>query len=160
MKLKSRYLATGGMIAAVYVILTLVCSSIGLASGMIQLRLSEALCVLPFFSSAAVPGLFLGCLLSNLITGCPVWDVVFGSLATLLGAFGTRILKKHRFLGCLPPILANALIIPTILIRAYGVRQAWLFLFMTVAAGECLSVLLAGQLLYSLLREHPALLRD
>ncbi|MCP2867106.1 QueT transporter family protein, partial [Salmonella enterica] len=63
-----------------------------LASGAIQVRISEALCVLPFFTPAAIPGLFLGCLLSNLLTGCIIWDVVFGSLATLLGALGTWLI--------------------------------------------------------------------
>lgn len=159
MKWESRTIAAGGMIAAVYTVLTLICSSIGLASGVIQFRFSEALCVLPFFTPAAVPGLFIGCLISNLITGCPVWDVVFGSLASLLGAVGTRLLRRHRLLGCLPPVLANAVIIPPILVYTYGVDQSLWFLALTVAAGEILSVLLPGQMLYSVLKRYPGLLQ-
>ena len=87
-------LTLGGAVAAVYVLLTLLAAALGLASGVIQLRLSEALCVLPIFFPAAVPGLFVGCLLANLLTGAVVWDVIFGSLATLLGALGTRLLRK------------------------------------------------------------------
>ena len=96
MKKRTLRLVRGGLIAALYVVLTLVSAVFGLSSGVIQLRLSEALCVLPFFMPEAVPGLFIGCLLANLITGCLPFDILFGSIATLLGAVGARLLGRYR----------------------------------------------------------------
>ena len=89
-------LTQGAMIAALYVVLTFIANLAGLASGVIQVRLSEALTILPVFTAAAVPGLAVGCVLANLLTGCAVWDVVFGSLAILIGAVGTRLLRKKK----------------------------------------------------------------
>ena len=87
-------IAFGGVIAALYVVLTLIANAFGLASGAIQVRISEALTILPVFTTSAIPGLTVGCVLANLITGCAPWDVVFGSLATFLGAVGTWLLRK------------------------------------------------------------------
>lgn len=145
-------LTLGGAVAAVYVLLTLLAAALGLASGVIQLRLSEALCVLPIFFPAAVPGLFVGCLLANLLTGAVVWDVVFGSLATLLGALGTRLLRKKPVLALLPPILANVLIVPFVLSYAYGVPDGIPYLMLTVGIGEVLSCGVLGGLLYRRLK--------
>lgn len=150
----TRLLTQSGVIAAVYVLLTLLAASLGLASGEIQVRLSEALTILPCFTPAAVPGLFVGCLLSNILSGGVLWDVVFGSLATLVGAVGTRLLRKHRFLACLPPILANILIVPQVLARAYGLPGGVPWLMLTVGIGEVLSCGVLGQLLYTALNKH------
>lgn len=90
---KVLFITQAAVIAAVYFVLTYFISAFDLASGAIQVRISEALCVLPFFTPAAIPGLFLGCLLSNLLTGCIIWDVVFGSFATLIGALGTWLIS-------------------------------------------------------------------
>ena len=95
-------------------------SAFNLASGAIQVRVSEALTILPYFTPAGIPGLFIGCLLSNLLTGATVYDVVFGSLATLLGAVGTYLLRRHKFLCTLAPVAANMLIIPFVLRYGYG----------------------------------------
>ena len=94
---KVLFLTQAAVIAAIYVVLTIFISAFNLASGAIQVRISEALTILPFFTPAAIPGLAIGCLLSNLLTGVAVYDVVFGSLATLLGAVGTYLLRKHKF---------------------------------------------------------------
>lgn len=150
-------LAQGGMVAALYVALTLVSSAMGLASGQIQLRLSEALTVLPCFFPAAVPGLFVGCLLANLLTGCVLWDVAVGSLATLLGALGTRLLRKNRWLAVLPPIVSNILLVPPVLVWAYGVEESIPFLMLTVGLGEVLSCGVLGELMYSALDKHREL---
>lgn len=150
-------LAQGGMVAALYVALTLASSAMGLASGQIQLRLSEALTVLPCFFPAAVPGLFVGCLLANLLTGCVLWDVAVGSLATLLGALGTRLLRKNRWLAVLPPIVSNMLLVPPVLAWAYGVEASIPFLMLTVGLGEALSCGVLGELTYSALDKHRAL---
>lgn len=151
------FLAQGGMVAALYVALTLVSSAMGLASGQIQLRLSEALTILPCFFPAAVPGLFVGCLLANLLTGCVLWDVAVGSLATLLGALGTRLLRKNRWLAVLPPIVSNILLVPPVLAWAYGVEESIPFLMLTVGLGEVLSCGVLGELMYSALDKHRAL---
>lgn len=147
-------LTQGAMIAALYVVLTFIANLAGLASGVIQLRLSEALTILPIFTAAAVPGLAVGCVLANLLTGCAVWDVVFGSLATLIGAIGTRLLrKKSPVLVVLPPILSNIIIVPLVLQRVYGVEDAYWYLAMTVGAGEIISCGILGLLLYSSLKK-------
>lgn len=156
------------MIAAAYVALTMICSALGLASGTIQVRISEALCVLAAFLPAAVPGLWLGCFLSNLLTGCIALDVVFGSLATLLGAIGTRILRKHKFLCTLPPVLSNMLIVPFVLRYGYGfvtefggVDWSIPFNMLTVGIGETISCVVLGGILRKALAGHgPAVFRS
>ena len=146
-------LTQGAMIAALYVVLTFIANLAGLASGVIQVRLSEALTILPVFTAAAVPGLAVGCVLANLLTGCAIWDVVFGSLATLIGAVGTRLLrKKSPVLAVLPPILSNIIIVPLVLQRVYGVEDAYWYLAMTVGAGEIISCVVLGLLLYRSLK--------
>ena len=91
-KSTAQTVAFGGIIAALYVALTYLANLLGLASGAIQVRFSEALTILPVFTPAAIPGLFVGCVLSNILTGCMPLDVLFGSIATLLGAVGTYFL--------------------------------------------------------------------
>ena len=146
-------LTQGAMIAALYVVLTFIANLAGLASGVIQVRLSEALTILPVCTAAAVPGLAVGCVLANLLTGCAIWDVVFGSLATLIGAVGTRLLrKKSPVLAVLPPILSNIIIVPLVLQRVYGVEDAYWYLAMTVGAGEIISCGVLGLLLYRSLK--------
>ncbi len=147
--LNSRTIALGGLTAALYIVLTLLANAFGLASGMIQVRVSEALCILPCFFPEAIPGLFIGCLISNIITGSAIWDIIFGSLATLIGAIGTYLWRKNRWLAPLPPILANTLIIPFVLAYAYGVEEGIWLLAITVGIGEFLSVFVLGELLYS-----------
>ena len=154
-KNKSLKLANAGMIAALYVVLTWIASLLGLASGAIQVRLSEAMTILPVFTAAAVPGLTVGCVLANLLTGCAAWDVVFGSVATLIGAAGTRLLKDKPLLAWIPPVVSNAAIVPVILIRVYGVPDAWWFLVLTVGAGEVISCGALGLLLWKALKNVP-----
>ena len=148
-------LANAGMIAAMYVVLTYIANLAGLASGAIQVRLSEALTILPVFTASAIPGLTVGCVLANILTGCAAWDVVFGSLATLLGAVGTRLLKNKPLLAWIPPVVSNAAIVPVILIKVYGVPDAWWFLVLTVGAGELISCGLLGLLLWKTAQRIP-----
>ena len=149
------FLSQSAMIAALYVILTFLASSLGLASGSIQIRFSEALTILPFFTPAAVPGLAVGCLLSNILTGCAVPDVIFGTLATLIGAFGTLKIKKHKWLTPLPPIAANTVIVPLVLYYAYGIRPIWMS-FITVGIGEIISCGILGLLLQKSLQKYAS----
>jgi len=145
------------MIAAIYVVLTFVSNVMGLASGSIQVRLSEALCVLPAITVSAIPGLWIGCLLANLLTGCVIWDVIFGSLTTLLGALGVYLFRKKKAIFIWIPVLANMLLIPFVLIYAYGVPEVYvgdvnvtyLFNAITVGVGEFISVCVLGMILYT-----------
>lgn len=141
-------IAHGAVIAALYVVMTYLTNMIGLANGPVQVRISEALTILPLFTPAAIPGLFIGCLLSNVLTGAIVWDIVFGSLATLLGALGTYALRHRFFLAPLPPILANALIIPFVLRYAYALEGSVPYFMLTVGIGEIVSCGILGLLLY------------
>ena len=144
------------LIAAVYVAVTLAVAPI--AFGPVQFRISEALAVLPCFTPAAVPGLFVGCLLANSLAGSIVPDVVFGSLATLIGALASYGLRKHKFLVCVPPILSNVLIVPWVLHYGYGYPDAIPWLMLTVGIGEVLAVGgrdSAGDVDAVLLRERP-----
>ena len=144
---KTHFITHAALIAALYVVLTYVANALGLASGAIQVRFSEALTILPFFTPAAIPGLFIGCILSNLLTGCALWDIVFGSIATLLGAIGTRLLRKNKWLTPLPPIIANTLIVPFVLAYVYGVPGSIPYLMATVGIGEVLSCYVLGMIL-------------
>ena len=150
--LNTRNLCIGAVIAALYVVLTIIANALGLASGAIQVRLSEALTIMPCFTPAAIPGLFIGCILANVITGCVALDVVFGSLATLIGAIGTWLLKDKPLIAWIPPVLSNAVIVPFVLQYAYGVGDAWWFLFLTVGAGEVIACGILGVALYYALK--------
>lgn len=161
-------LAQASMIAAIYVVFTLIANALGLANYAIQVRFSEALTILPFFTPAAVPGLFVGCILSNMLTGCLPLDIVFGSLATLLGALGTwavgRMSRKaisaagstsmprekfsvYKLLAPLPPIISNTLIIPFVLSYVYRFEGSIPFFMLTVGAGEVISCGILGLIL-------------
>ncbi|MDE6673772.1 MAG: QueT transporter family protein [Acetatifactor sp.] len=151
---KTLFIAQAAVIAALYVVLTLLANSLGLANYAIQLRFSEALTILPFFTPAAIPGLFLGCLISNLLTGAIIWDVVFGSLATLLGAVGTHLLRRCKWLTPLPPIVANTLIVPPVLYFAYQIPGSIPYFMLTVGIGEILSCGVLGMLLLFVLQKY------
>ena len=151
---KVLFITQAAMIAAIYVVLTIFISAFNLASGAIQVRISEALTILPFFTPAAIPGLFIGCLFSNFITGCAPYDILFGSLATLIGAFGTYALRKYKFLAPVPPIVANTIIVPFILAFVYQVEDAIPFLMLTVGIGEVISCGILGMLLLFALQKY------
>lgn len=143
---KTRLMTESALIAAVYVALVLLFKPISF--GAIQFRIAEALCILPFFSLSAVPGLALGCLLGNFFSGAAMPDVLFGTLATLLAAILSYKLRDiNKWLVCLPPILANAIIVPFVLQYAYGVPDSYFFLFATVGIGEILAVGVLGNIL-------------
>ena len=151
---KVTFIVQAAVIAALYVVLTFVANALGLASHTIQVRFSEALCILPVFTPAAIPGLFVGCLLSNILTGCMALDVVFGSLATLIGAIGTYLLRKTKFAFTLPPVIANTIIVPLVLRNVYGLEDAVWYLMLTVGIGEVLSICVLGMILKKALWKH------
>ncbi|MBQ5869351.1 MAG: QueT transporter family protein [Lachnospiraceae bacterium] len=149
---KTRNLVFSALIAAIYVVLTLLLRPI--SYGPIQFRVSEALCVLPYFTPAAIPGVFIGCLISNLLGGAVLMDIVFGSLATLIGAIGSWLLRRNRWLVSLPPILSNTLIIPWVLKFAYGSEDLVWYMMITIGIGEILAIGVLGQLLISVLAKY------
>ncbi len=148
------YLTQGAMIAALYVLLTYAASLLGLASGVIQFRLSEMLCILACFTPAAIPGLYVGCLLANILTGAVVWDILFGPVATLVGALGTWLLRRNPYLAVLPPIAANVVIVPMVLKYAYMAEDAIPYLMLTVGVGEVVTCGVLGILLYYVVRRY------
>ena len=153
MNKKVKVLTHAAIIAALYVVLTMFARLLGLDSGAIQVRFSEALCVLTAFTSAAVPGLTVGCLISNILVGGALWDVVFGSVATLIGAALGYTLRKYPYLVPLPTVLSNMLIIPAVLMKVYGAEDSYFFLFTTVGIGEIISAYILGMILHSALRK-------
>lgn len=178
---KVLFLTQAAMIAALYVVLTELSNVFGLASFAIQVRFSEALTILPFFTPAAIPGLLGGCIISNLLVSANIFDIIFGSLATLLGAIFTyligcfarkqtksftdsttsattytidsRRIKIAAWFAPIPPILSNTFIIPFILKYAYGLEPLWLF-FLTVFAGEFISCGILGMPLLFLVKKY------
>jgi uncharacterized membrane protein len=161
MKTKSRvrYLTHAALTSALYVILTYVAFWLGLDKGAVQIRFSEALCVLACFTPAAIPGMTVGCFLANFLTGCHILDVLFGTLATLLGVLGgyfLRSLAKNRFTAfavTLPTVLANVIVVPLLLSFVYGAKEAYPFLLLTVGLGEFLSATVLGTMLLFLLKK-------
>lgn len=150
MKIKGniRGMVYASAIAAIYVVLTLVSAAVRLSGGVIQFRLSEALTVLPVFTGAAVPGLFIGCAIANLVTGALPWDVAIGSLATLIGAYLTYRFRNRPKLAPVFPILSNGLIVPFVLKYVYTFPGSYWYFFLTVTAGETVCCGLFGYLLY------------
>ena len=134
------------MIAAIYVVLTFAANAFGLANYAVQVRFSEALTILPYFTPAAIPGLFVGCLLSNILTGCMPLDVVFGSLATLIGACGTYALRRYKWLAPVPPIVANTIVVPFVLAYVYQFEGSIPYFMLTVGAGEIISCGVLGMI--------------
>lgn len=154
-------------IAALYTVFTLIANAFGLANYPIQIRFSEALTITPYYTPAAIPGLFVGCLLSNILTGCRPWDVVFGSLATLTGALGTYLIgrmkkkmKIAKWLCPLPPIIANVLVVPQVLMKVYGYEGTLIYFTATVAAGEILSCYVLGMILLLALEKRKGVIPD
>lgn len=151
MNKKVRFITHAAIIAAIYAVLTM--ATWTFASGAIQVRLSEALCVLIYFTPAAVPGIFVGCLIANFMGGAWV-DIVFGSLATLIAALITMVIpKKFKYLYPLPTVLVNTIVIPFVLYFGYGVtsmgNQAGMvtvlcILALTIFIGEAISCYVVG----------------
>ena len=149
----------GALIAALYVAFSFIAYSFGLSgNAVVQMRLSEMLTVLPAFMPAAIPGLAIGCLLTNLLTGCAVWDVIFGTLATLLGAIGTFLLRKNKWLAPLPPILANTIILPPVLATVYGGATIPVFI-LTVGLGEIVCCVILGEILVFFMKKYQSKLK-
>ena len=157
----TRNLTRGALIAAIYVVLCYISTIFGLSSGVIQFRIAEALCILPIFMPEAIVGLFIGCILSNIIAGCVLWDIIFGSIATLIGAIGAYMLRnmpeKFKWVATLPTLLSNMVIVPFVLMYAYGVTEGYFFLAMTVGIGELVCAVIGGTALYYSMKKSKML---
>ena len=151
---KAIFIAYAAIIAALYVVLTLLANALGLANYAIQIRFSEALTILPYFTPAAIPGLFVGCILSNILTGCMPLDILFGSIATLLGAIFTYKIRKWKYLTPLPPIIFNMLLVPPVLAFVYKFEGTLYYFAITVGIGEIISCGVLGLMLLHLLEKY------
>lgn len=155
MKNKTKFIALSAMLAAAYVVLTLISSLFGLSSGAIQVRISEMLCVLAAFTPAAVPGITIGCLLANIICGGTIYDIIFGTLATLIGLIFTRVIKNHVYLSSIPTIVSNMIIIPAVLVLSgVGGWDLFPYFVLTVGAGEIISCGILGTVLAVYIKKH------
>ena len=154
---RSLYVAQAAMIAALYVVLTYVSSALGLW----EIRFSEALSILPFFTAAAVPGLTAGCIVATLLTGCAAWDIVFGSLATFLGAVtARRLCKKSWIWAPWPNVIANTIVVPLILQFVYmDTSRTYLGFVAYIALSEIVSGAGLGYVLLHALRPHERIFR-
>ena len=151
--IRTASLTQAAIIAALYIVLTFIANAMGLANYAIQVRFSESLTILPYFTVSAIPGLFIGCLLSNLLTGCALPDIIFGSLATLIGSLVTYALRRYKWAAPIGPIVSNGIIIPFVLLYAYGIQPLW-FSFVTVTLGEIISCGVLGMILLFSLQKY------
>ena len=150
---KLLFMVQAAMIAAIYVVLTVLFAPFSF--GHIQLRLSEALTVLPYFTPAAIPGLAIGCLIGNTIGGAILPDIVFGSIASLIGAIITYLLRKQsKFLAPVGSIAANTVIVPFVLYYAYGINLPIPFQMLTVGIGEIISCGVLGMVVLTSLQKY------
>jgi len=149
----SKSLARGAMIAALYAAITLLLAPI--SYGEVQIRLSEALTLLPVLLPEAVPALAVGCLLANILGGCTILDIVFGTLATLLAAVCTRRLRHHIRAASMMPVLFNGIIVGAVVHFGYAPAIPLPLCMLFVAAGEAVSCMLLGPLLLRMLSRLP-----
>lgn len=151
--MSTRMLARGAIIAALYTALTLLLAP--LSYGEVQIRFSEAFTLLPVLLPEAVPALAVGCLLSNILGGCTIFDIVFGTLATLLAALCTRRLRRNLFLAAAMPVLFNGVIVGAVVHYCYAPVIALPLCMLSVAAGEAVACLIVGPLLIKLMERIP-----
>lgn len=154
---KTKQLVYSAVVAALYAVLTLAFAPI--SYGPVQFRISEALTALPVLFAFAVPGLTIGCVVANLVGGFGLYDIIFGSLATLLGAIGTRLLRKKPVFAMLAPVVSNALIVGSMLFFIVPDSPALLYNIVTVGVGELVICLGMGLPLYYVLKKRPDLFR-
>lgn len=134
MKFSPKFLVQASLLAAVYAALTIILGSFGY--GPIQFRIAEALTVLPAVMPAAIPGLFIGCILANWFGGFGMLDIIFGSLATLLAGFTTYFLRKHRFMFPFPPVFFNAIIVGAYIYLLYDNSYSMAFTMILIGVSE------------------------
>ena len=150
--MKTKYLAEAAVIAAIYALLTIVLAPI--SYGAVQVRISEALTVLPFFTPAAVPGLFVGCIAANIMSPYGLADLIFGSAASLIGAIGSYLLRKKPLLVPLAPVISNGIIVGAMLYYVYEVPLTLIVQMLYVALGEVVACYAIGYPLMKYLNKY------
>lgn len=155
--MKIKYLVHGAVIAALYAALTIMLMPI--SYGVMQIRISEALTVLPALTPAAIPGLFLGCLISNMLGPNGMVDILLGSLATFLAAIATYKLRKRPLLVPLPPIITNGLIIGSMLHYVYGIPLPLWTCILWVSIGEGIACYGLGYPLFKYLSRRKEIIQ-
>lgn len=151
---KVTYMLQAAMIAAIYVVLVVIFNY--WSFGVVQFRIAEVLTILPYFTPAAIPGLFVGCILANFCGGAILVDIICGSIATLIGAAGTYFCGrlKLKWLAPLPPVAANTLIVPWVLKYGYGAEEAVPYMMLTVGIGEIIVCAVLGLILLFVLQRY------
>jgi uncharacterized membrane protein len=153
MKIELKFIIKAAIIASIYAALTILLMPI--SYGPIQVRVAEALTVLPYFTSAAIPGLFIGCLVSNIAGGLGWMDIIFGSLATLISAYITYLIRKSKkVLVPLPAVIVNGIVVGWVVSTIYTESTLPLGITMlTVAGGQAVSCYGLGYPLLKLLEK-------
>ncbi len=148
----TKFLIQAAIIAAIYATLTIVLMPF--SYGVMQVRVSEALTILPFFTPAAIPGLFIGCLVANMVGPYGLMDMVLGSAATLLAAVFSYYLRSKPLLVPLPPVITNGIMIGCMLYYAYSVPLPLIACILWVAAGQLIACYLIGYPLLRILKKY------
>ncbi len=157
---KIKFTAKASMVAALYTVLTLISAMLGLSSGAVQIRISEALCILPIYQPAAIPGLAVGCLVSNILCGGTLYDMLLGTSATLIGAIFARMIRKYPYAAPIPNIIGNTVAVPCVLIlQGIGGWYMFPYFALTVGIGEFVSCGIFGSTLVFYLERHRDVLR-
>ena len=155
---KPRFARQAFVIAVIYAAITVAMSYLDLANPDYQLRISEAMCVLPYFMPSAIPGLFFGCILGNYFGGCAMLDVIFGSLTTLVAAIITACLrKKSPWFAPLPAMILNTIVVPILLpfCQPSMFRVSRIPIYMLrVGAGEFVSCFVLGMFLLIFIKKN------
>lgn len=142
MNKKTLFITEAAVIGAIYTVLVML--FIPISYGPIQVRIAEALTILPYFTPAAIPGVTIGCFLSAILNGADILDVIFGTLATLIAAILSYRLRRYKYLVPIPPIVVNAIVIPWVLHFAYGIPDSIPFMMLTVGFGEVIAAGVLG----------------
>ena len=142
MNKKTLFITEAAVIGAIYTVLVMLFAPI--SYGPIQVRIAEALTILPYFTPAAIPGVTIGCFLSAILNGADILDVIFGTLATLIAAILSYRLRRYKYLVPIPPIVVNAIVIPWVLHFAYGIPDSIPFMMLTVGFGEVIAAGVLG----------------
>ena len=153
--MKTKYLIQAAVIAAVYAAVTILLAP--LSYGPMQMRISEALTVLPYFTPSAIPGLFVGCLLANTISPVGLADVICGSSASLIAAWLSYKLRAKPILVPMPPVVVNGIIIGAMLRYVFGVPMSLFACVAWVSAGQFAVCYILGYPLLCYLKKHKGI---
>lgn len=152
--MNTRTIARAAIIAALYVVLTLLLQPF--SYGAIQCRVSEAMTLLPILMPEAIPALAIGCLLSNILGGCMIFDIVFGTLATLGAALCSYVLRKNFWAAAAMPVLFNGVIVGAVVHFCYTPEMNLLLCMLSVAAGEAVACFVLGPILLTAVKRLPS----